>query len=523
MVMAETPFLVLLLGLLLLVDRWQDESRVLTWAGAGVILASAGLVWLKEAGIGVVVGLVVWLLLRGRLALWRKAVAVVAGTGILLLPVVVARLVAHVPVAGARYSRELGGYYQGGLADRLIHVTPHALWEMLSTALPATLVSYLSPLPIRGHYPDLWKVLSWHVAVLAVVGAVVWARRYCDAAIAIVPVYLAETLLWPYVNERRVILVLPILAAWYVLGAQAAWDGARWLARARRRRVRRRPAPGAVVGAALVAAAFVVGPLVAQLSRDYLLGYGQDTSRFNGSRYEQMLARLPPDRVETDYVSSTALFTGHYAVGLAFTETVKHCDPAVIRSSLQLEDAGFLLIGDLNKPGVIDSRCLLDAATSSPWAVRLLHTARDNASVFELFGPGTGHPQLRDLISAGVKSTSVDPGGRTVIEWNWLRPNEVSQVSVGEAGAPGATASVALQLRGGDGRWRTVASAPAAVGDGPGAAPFLLATLPSGTTGTALRVVIVNRAGGPLATSQVNANAANTVADVQAMGPGSDQ
>ena len=49
------------------------------------------------------------------------------------------------PLAGSRYSQELGGYYHGGLLDRLIHVAPHALWQLVSTALPATLVPYLSP------------------------------------------------------------------------------------------------------------------------------------------------------------------------------------------------------------------------------------------------------------------------------------------------------------------------------------------------------------------------------------------
>ena len=119
MVMAETPFLVMLLALLLLVDRWVDEPRWWTGTGAAVVLAAAALVWLKEAGVGVVAGLCVscWLLVRRRFGSWRKAVAVAAGVGVLLLPVVIARLVAGVPVAGSRYSEELGGYYQGGVAQ----------------------------------------------------------------------------------------------------------------------------------------------------------------------------------------------------------------------------------------------------------------------------------------------------------------------------------------------------------------------------------------------------------------------
>ena len=223
MVMAETPFLVLLVGLLLLVDRWVTERRVVTRTGVGVAVTAAAMVWCKEAGIGLVAGLLLWLLLRrGRGTIGRMAL-ILGGVAALVAPVVVARLAAGVPVAGARYSQELGGYYHGGLVDRLIHVAPHALWQLVSTALPATMVPYLSPLPIHGHAPDLWKVLSWQVSILTVVGAVGWARRHRDAAVVMVPVYLGETLLWPYINERRVILVLPLLAAWYVLGAKAVW------------------------------------------------------------------------------------------------------------------------------------------------------------------------------------------------------------------------------------------------------------------------------------------------------------
>ncbi len=140
----------------------------------------------------------------------------------------------------------------------------------------------------------------------------VWWRRHRDATVTIVPVYLAMTLLWPYVNERRVILVLPIVAAWYVVGGAAVWRAVRD-GLARRRELRgARPWTVRGVGAALAAAAVVV-PLAAQTPRDYLFAVHQDSSQFGGSRYAAILAHLgtPADVVETDYLSSTALFTGH--------------------------------------------------------------------------------------------------------------------------------------------------------------------------------------------------------------------
>ncbi|MGH3472605.1 MAG: hypothetical protein ACRDPG_11255, partial [Nocardioidaceae bacterium] len=234
MVMAETPYLVLLLVLLLLFERWDSSGRVLSPAGVGVVLSAAGLIWLKEAGVGLVAGAVLWLLLRRSPRTRLRAAMLAGGTAALLVPIAVARLAGAVPLLGARYSQELGAYYSGGLVDRIVHVVPHAFWHLLSTALPATMVPYLSPLPVRGWVVHLWIALSWLITVLVVVGAVVWFRRHRDAAILMVPAYLAETLLWPYVNERRVILVLPVLVAWFVLGGRAVWELAR----------RRRPVAG---------------------------------------------------------------------------------------------------------------------------------------------------------------------------------------------------------------------------------------------------------------------------------------
>ncbi len=524
MVMAETPFLVLLLILLIVVDRWDLDDRVFTRTGVAVIAAAAGLVWLKEAGIGVVAGVCVWLLLPWgpRRPSWRKSLAVAAGTVALLVPVAVARIMAGIPIVGARYSQELGTYYQGGLVGRIVHVAPRGLWQMLSTALPATLVPYLSPLPLHGHAPDVWKVLSWLVSILVIVGAVVWARRHRDAALPIAGVYLFETLFWPEVNERRVILVLPILAVWYVLGAKAAglaaWSwlqGRAWPAARRYGWTGRRATAVGAAGAAVVAAALTVVPLAVQLPRDYLVDLGQNTSHFSGSPYAEILSQLgrPTDVVETDYESSTALFTGHDTRNDAFLDTLSSCNAAVVRSALTLDHAGYLLLGNVNKPDVLDSPCLMQLASSSPWAVPLLHTSRDHASVFELIGPGTGHPDLRSLTASATRTMAV-AGSSVFWEWNWSTSRPISQVSVGQAGPAGVTSGVSLQVADVNGAWRTVASVRSAVGAGRGTAPYLLAALPNGTMATGVRVVIAGAG-----SSSSAATTATAPVDVVALGP----
>lgn len=489
MVMAETPYLVLLLVLLLLVDRWEGQPKVWTATGAGVVVVAGALVWSKEAGVGAVAGLVLWYLLRAGSR--AKGLFVAGGVAVVLSPVVAARLLAHVPLAGSRYSQELGGYYHGGLVDRLVHVVPQAFSHLLSTALPATLIPYLSPWPINAHWPDLWKVVSWQVTILCAVGAVVWWRRHRDASLPIAGVYLAETLLWPYINERRVILVLPLLAAWYAVGAHQVWTWGR---------DRWRPVPARAAGAAF-AALLILVPLVAQAPRDYLFGWNQHSSHFAGSRYVSLLSALTPPSsvVETDYVSSTALYTGHRTAATAFDNSVNSCDDSLVQAGIAADDAGFLLVGAVNKPGLLDSPCIYGVAADSDWAVPLMHSTRDLTTVFELIGPGTGHPDLANLLSRATTTS-----GPTELVWQWATPHSVSQVSVGEAAvATGATTAVQVQLETGPGTWRTVATANEAVGDGAHDAPFLLASLPAGTTATGLRVMVDGPAGAGIAADDV--------------------
>ena len=510
MVMAEAPMLVLFLVWLFLIDRWDRQGGTFTGTGLAVVLAAGALVWMKEAALGMVAGLVVWELLsrRGRTRLAERVVrasSVAAGTAALLVPVIVARISAGVPIAGSRYSQELGGYYQGGLGSRLVHVVPHGLWQMLSTAIQTTLVPYLSPLPTSGHMPDLWKALAWHVSVFVAVGAVVWFRRHRDAAIAIVPIYLAETLLWPFVNERRVILVVPVVAAWYVIGAHALWSALSAWVRSNRPGAARKARTSAVV----LTAAVVVVPLLLQAPRDYLYNDGQSGSHFGGSRYSAILSRIGPPSVpvETDYLYSTALFSGHRTARAAFDATLIGCYLPGVIGAIASDSAGFLLLGDVNKPGVMDSPCLLSLANTQPWAVRLLHTTRDDASVYELIGPGTAHPGLTDLTASGRFARSSEPGSVTY-EWYWNSRVPVTQVSAGEAAFAGPardTSSVDLQLEVEPGVWKTFARSDTAVGDLSGSAPFLLATL-RGVRASGVRVVLHGSGGSA------------SVADVRALG-----
>src|SRR6202030_1088187 len=97
MVMAESPFLVLLLITLMLAERWQQATRFLGPLGVGTIVATAGLVWVKEAAWAMAAGFVLWFFLGRQI---KKAAALAIGVGASLVPVVVARAAAGVPLAG---------------------------------------------------------------------------------------------------------------------------------------------------------------------------------------------------------------------------------------------------------------------------------------------------------------------------------------------------------------------------------------------------------------------------------------
>ena len=507
MVMAEAPFLVAFLLLLLSADRWATSDRAWAWSGLATIVLAATAVWLKEAGVAMVAGLVGWLLWRREI---RKAALAAAGCTALLMPIVVARLATGTPISGSRYSDEIGGYYQGDLIHRVIVAVPVGAARFLFDALPSAIVPTDSP--VSDHlvpFVVFRGLACGSVWIFCIVGAVVWVRRNrLDAAAALIAVYAVECAAFKFVVERRVLLILPVAVAWYVIGAQAS---ARWLlAVAARRRL------GTLAhwrrGFVLAGCIGVLLPLLAQLPANYRFRVGQDTSAPGGSPYLGLLARVGriSDVVETDYLWTTALYTGHRTAWGAFLATGTSCQDRTADAALAADRASFLYTAAIDIPPTIDSPCLLQLAAKASWAVPLLHTAHDDATVFELIGKNTGHPDLEDLLS--VRTTRTSPATRTSSSVVRALPSGavLSQVSVGMAAAArGPTSSVAVRLLGVDGRWRTVTQARGRVGDG-GTVPFLLATLPPGTRARSIEVRVGGAGGARLGDLQVLGTTATT-------------
>jgi hypothetical protein len=512
MVMAEAPFVAVLMVALFALDRWERRGG---WRCAVVVVAlMAALVWLKEAGIGLVVGLVLYEAWRRR---WLRAAAVSVGVGVLLLPGLAARWATGGATVGNRYSVEIGNGGQGFVRRLPIEVVED-LWSYLQNVLRQSVLPSGSPLPNSGPVHVLVALIGVTVPVFCTVGAVAWYRRHHGAESWMVAAYFVETLGYPYTNQRRVLLVLPVVVLWYVVGACATGHYVMALAS---RALSRATVPAGITATVLAAGV----PTATGFTVDYMYSAGQQSSQFAGSPAMALLKDIGPPSavVETDYRGSVAYFSGHQTAWTAITETTPYgpfaartagnCSVPNVNDALHADGADFVVVGDFNIPGVIDSPCLLELASSSSTAkqlgaVRLLSTSHDDTSVFELVGPGSTQPDLVDRTAGAAPSSrsrqvALEPNGqgdaggtgyearavrgRAVFKWTWRSGVFLSQVSVGSltsSGPVGAT-SVSIELPGG--AWRTVAVAAGPVGDS-GVVPYLFAAVPLGTRATGLKV-----------------------------------
>ena len=516
MVMAEAPFLLVFVLALFAIDRWDRQPGPAQ--AVVVVVLMAALVWLKEAGIGLVVGLVAYELWRRR---WSRAAAVSAGVGVLLLPGLLARWLTGGSTLGDRYKGEISNSGDGGFLHQVPREAVKDAWSYLRDVLRQSVLPTGSPLPAHGPVDVLMVAVGATVPVFSIVGAVVWYRRHPRAESWMVWAYFAETLAYPFNNQRRVILVLPVVTLWYVVGAAAvghfvfALGGRTW---------------GRVAAsvAVLVAVLFAGVPTAAGFTRDYLYNVGQKSYEFARNPAMSLLKAIHPPTavVETDYRGSVAFFSDHRTAWTAFTVTTpygpfatKHpgaaCSVSVVKGALQDDEAEFLMVGDVNFPGLMDSPCLLHIASYPPTAkdigaVRLLSTGQDQTSIFELLGHGSAQPDLDDWTAStrplpgadrvvqapdgegdagGTAYRAPAAEGQAVFDWSWRLPEPLTQLSIGSISstAPVRAAIVSIELP--NRTWQTVSRVDGPVGDG-GVAPYVLIRLPAATRALGVEVLV---------------------------------
>jgi hypothetical protein len=289
----ESTFVCALLVTLICVDRWRRAPALSAW-GAGAVAGALAVFELKLAAVLLLGPLVAFLFFPAR----RRAHAVVLGValGAAALPLLAARLGSGTSPIGTSYEADFGNAYGGlhgvGLVLGVASTATGNLVQLLYPTLAET-VTGLAPNALGGGKIAFAEavvrdgLLALLTATMLLGAALLW-RRTRDAGAAIAPAYLLLVTVFPIMNTRRAILVLPILMAWLLIG----------LAEVHRRLAERQPAgPWARDWRAWVAgalAAAVVVPTAAvdlHLWRDYQADW---------------TVKLLPDRPWMQYVSRTA-------------------------------------------------------------------------------------------------------------------------------------------------------------------------------------------------------------------------
>jgi hypothetical protein len=338
-----------------------------------------------------------------------------------------------------------------------------------------------------------FDVVAVSVPVFALLGAVLWVRRRREPGAVMALVYLAETLVYPYINERRTVLVLPVLLAFYLVGAH---EVLRWLTAGLGRWV---PRDALLRGLAAVGALLLIVPLAWQLDRNYRFDAGEHTSRPLGSPYLRFAAAVtgPGDVLETGYVWTTSLGTGRRTANSAF---LAPCDAEAIKAAARKDGAGFVVDAAFNtRPPVTD--CTNRILAAAPWAVPLYSSRLDDGVVYELVGRGTAHPGLADAVTEDGVPGEADGGSAQT--WQWSRPRRLTQLSLSAAGpVSGVATGVRIEWSDAAGAWHTAATATGAVGS-EDATPFLLWRPDTPVTATGVRIVV--HGGSGIRTQQLHA------------------
>ena len=243
--LSEICFFALLVPALMACERAVATSRTRTHDVAIGMLAGA-LALVRTHGI-VLVGALALVLLRRRE--WRRALLVIAGSAVLLLPwqlwVAFNGNALPAPLRGS-YGSYLGwfvdGLSQGG-------------WRLLVGAVrlnisecAALVADRFAPRPT-----GMWPVISMTVAMLFFAAGAVRLARRAPVTVAFALAYFAITLAWPYASWRFVWGVWPLVLLFVVAGAESL---IRWRPTARSfALVRLVPAAAAMMLAAGVARA----------------------------------------------------------------------------------------------------------------------------------------------------------------------------------------------------------------------------------------------------------------------------
>lgn len=483
MVMAEMPFVLVLMIVMLLMDRWErGGAGAIPWGFVALVAATA-LIYIKSAGVAIIPAMVVYLATRRQ---WRKAAWAFVVPSLLYAPMLMLRVGEGGSLLGDGYSGQLHDHgflaslpsrFAGGLRSYADHVASDGV---LGSSANLHLGSM--PAPIHALLVDV----QYAVLPLAVLGFAISARRHSDLATAFVPVYLLETLAYPYINERRIILIVPLVLHWIAVALE--WIGELVVAAVRRRGSSRphirRPAGAVLTG---VLAAILVLPQLPQLGLDFRSTPGHNTIEPTTAGSLAILRDLRPADgiVASEYDYTATVVTGKYSRRIVGACPVRWTS-AQTTAYLHRLHATFATFGVYTKYGAMDwySRCLVSGLDYlHRTSVRLYRNAAQQSVTFELIGRGSRLPHVTDLaaqrlprVRSGTGTLRDEPrmvrgdnagkylslrtgrGHQARVVWGVKAPGVVRQLSISAAGGKVPPKRIVVSLRDTRGKWTAVST-----------------------------------------------------------------
>lgn len=390
---AEAAFLVALMAILVTAGRWERQRRTVTWAGVGHVVSLAAAIYLKSAGLVLLLASPLYFLIRRQ---WRRATVSAVVPGLLYLPVVIHHVAKGIPIGGTTYTAQIDRQIDTGWVSHSWHVLEHYVRYGFGFF---TLAGYhgISGAGVR-------QVASVVLVALLLLGLVLAAANRFDLAIVAVPLYLAETTAYPQLNEpRRFVLVAPILLWWLVNGADGVGRVFGWVWRTGGRRRARSLLPGtnalrpAGAGVVVLALAVAAAPTFTTDYRFLLGGHRMDPTSAQSLRIIRDIDNATGESttIATNYNYTVSALTGHK------TRYLFPCTPrqdAAIQAQLKRANVGYFSFADYARSDHLEEACLLPEIDAHPERyVPLYEDAGEPEATYEAVGPGTEHPNLVDM------------------------------------------------------------------------------------------------------------------------------
>ncbi|MEP7286357.1 MAG: hypothetical protein ABI947_11370 [Chloroflexota bacterium] len=493
LVMAEAAFGFCLMLTLIALYYYEKAPLAFTRTGLACVLFTAGLFYLKTAAITIPLAVVLYFVLIRKP---RHALVVAIGTGALIGGLFLSRIAIGDPAIGYGYANELSFYYFGtrqGIVLKVVQTVLNNIWLYLTSALNVTIAPTVPGVSVLASpfAMTLGALYSFTIAPIILVGWLIWWRLHRDVSILIFPAYFGTTLLYPFVHERRVILVLPIVLMFFCVGLYTVL-----IESLPKITSLPKKAAQAMIVSAVVLILITIGM---RAYTDYYLTYIQPLSKIDISSQEPWLQFLSQVPTSTDVVENGQTYLYHFLTGKKYTnQFVATCQPILsyqdasnFWSALYRQYPRFVLlsgiIDDSNKYDVPIKDCLLPMLQQNPDNfARVYSQPKDKIQIYEVLRTHKG-PESHELLRTHETRTNLtatmprylnsnrgvalnaspnldfaqivtfDNKGLTQITVPFAAMATVDTIALGQAGSQiGKFSTMRVMLQSPDGKWQTL-------------------------------------------------------------------